>query len=285
MREYSGAVLFIDLLGFGHLTGNGESVDENDFSAHKFPKKNISNQIFSAYILAKFRKQLLLERNKSIDIRVAQLSDCAFVWSESSDLILEFSRSIMWRCAMDGLLCRAGIAYGQIVEPSKIANSVGDYICGSAVTDAVKYERSGKGARVFTDTEFPSKCAAHFPEAFKPRISTVDYKTADEFCWYLYTGDMSNAYPANLKKAKPERVRLIVELMGSYLYSPKFCWNAKSHLGLIQLASTIDIIARSYNDLGVGKLMGHSFEQVMRNDLVRGGGGVNSYIHAMSRER
>ena len=281
MKEYSGAVLFIDLLGFGYLTGTPKSVSIDDFKAHRFSEKSVSNQMFSAYILAEFRKHLIILRDNSNNIKVAQLSDCAFAWSEDPDLILEFSRKIMWSLAMDGILCRAGIAYGQILQPIVTAKSIGDYICGSAVTNAVENEKAGKGARIFVDSDFPTKCSPHAQYYFKPRISNVDYKIADEFCWYLCPNDIASTSSSKTANDRSERSRSIIELVGMYIYSPKFRWNSETTLGLHQIASTVDIISISYNELKIGPVLPNKYEHIMVAKNTRSRGKYNSYITSM----
>ena len=82
MRQYQGAVFFVDILGIGALTRGRVTLLPEDYEAHGIKSsKNRNEHYFSAKLLIKFRKVLNnLKKNK--DIKVAQLSDCAFIWSE-----------------------------------------------------------------------------------------------------------------------------------------------------------------------------------------------------------
>ena len=154
MKEYSGAVFFVDILGFGALTQGKVDIAEEDLLAHRFSfEKNFSEHQFSAKLLLKFRRILTICSEGKNKVKVAQLSDCAFIWSEDTSLVINVAREIMWKSLLGGILCRGGLAYGQIVEPDKINTKLGMFVCGGAVTDAVKLEESGKGARVFINSE------------------------------------------------------------------------------------------------------------------------------------
>ncbi len=238
--------------------------------------------MFAAYLLAKFRKHLILEGNQSSAKHVAQLSDCVFVWSEDASFVLEFSRSLMWRLALDGVLCRGGLSFGQIVEPDKTKSSVGDYICGSAVTRSVNNESIGKGARVFVDAGFPEKCPPLAQSAFTSRTSKIDYRTINEFCWYLHPENLSGHSEGANNVSVLSKRDSIIRLLGTYLYSPMYGWNSKTHQGQVQIASTIDIIASSVNELALGFDIPETYENVMARRNVRGRGNMNSYFNAMN---
>jgi hypothetical protein len=79
MRQYQGAVFFVDILGIGALTRGRVTLLTEDYEAHGIKSsKNKNTHFFSAKLLIKFRKILNnLKNNK--DIQVAQLSDCAFI--------------------------------------------------------------------------------------------------------------------------------------------------------------------------------------------------------------
>lgn len=55
----------------------------------------------------------------------------------------------------NGILCRGGLAYGEILE-SDDSNQMGHFILGDAVTRAVELEGKAKGCRVLIDDELPS---------------------------------------------------------------------------------------------------------------------------------
>lgn len=158
MKEYTGAVFFVDILGVGALTQGKIEISENDFSSHNFRyQSKFSEHQFCAKLLLKFRRILVQATNSVKNIKVAQLSDCAFIWSDDPDIVVNVARDIMWKSVLGGLLCRGGIANGQIVEPDKINTKLGMFICGGAVTDAVRLEGAGKGARVFIKQELVSE--------------------------------------------------------------------------------------------------------------------------------
>ena len=80
MKEYSGAVFFVDILGVGALTQGKIDITEEDFLAHRFSfEKNFSEHQFCAKLLVKFRRILTNATERKKKIKVAQLSDCAFI--------------------------------------------------------------------------------------------------------------------------------------------------------------------------------------------------------------
>ncbi len=112
MQEYDGAVLYVDILGIAELT-SGDSVEIlcSDFEAlDARPDVLISNETFCALLLSRFRKHLASIRREKLN--VSQLSDCAFVWSKSPNLLFDAARTLMWKNLRAGVLCRAGMAYG-----------------------------------------------------------------------------------------------------------------------------------------------------------------------------
>lgn len=241
MKEYTGTVFFVDILGIGALTQGKIDISENDFLSHNFKyQSKFSEHQFCAKLLLKFRRILVKATSHIKNIKVAQLSDCAFVWSDDPDIVVNVARDIMWKSVLGGLLCRGGIANGQIVEPRKINTKLGMFICGGAVTDAVRLEGAGKGTRVFIKQELVPELKKVPCDAFIPRKSLIDFSTIDEFKWYLYPDFIESPYDdLNEKLVMNELAKLIAMLM----YSPKYTWNASNHLGRVQLAGSIDIIS------------------------------------------
>lgn len=245
MKEYLGAVFFVDILGVGALTQGKVAIQQSDFSAHRFsaPKSNPNSEhIFCAKLLTKFRR-ILNKVMKHNGVKVAQLSDCAFIWSDNADLVLEAAREIMWETASNGVLCRGGMSYGEIVEPKTVNVSLGKFICGKAVTQAVKLEGSGKGARVFIDDTVPSEVIRSIqPEAFRQSINPKDYSYVDEFLWSLYPMNPDRLHMLNSTNSK-DRLKKILPLVSLLRFSPKYRWNTLSREGKVQVASTIDSIS------------------------------------------
>ena len=145
MQEYEGAVLYVDILGIAELTsGNSIETLASDFEAiNARSDLSISNQTFCALLLSIFRKHLASVKRE--EVNVSQLSDCAFVWSKSPNLLLDAARSLMWKNLRSGVLCRAGMAYGQIIEPDKTNRSIGRFVCGDAVTRAAHLGKDREG--------------------------------------------------------------------------------------------------------------------------------------------
>jgi hypothetical protein len=241
LKEYTGAVFFVDILGVGALTQGKIEISEKDFSAHNFRyDSKFSEHQFCAKLLLKFRRVLISSTTHVKNIKVAQLSDCAFIWSDDPDIVVNVARDIMWKSVLGGLLCRGGLANGQIVEPDKINTKLGMFICGGAVTDAVRLEGTGKGARVFVKQELVSELKKIPYTAFVPRKSLIDFSTIDEFKWYRYP-DVIKSANENLNKKLV--MNEIVKLIAMLKHSPKYIWNASNPLGRVQLASSIDIIS------------------------------------------
>lgn len=236
LRIYEGAVLFVDLLGISALTkARIDSVTKEDFAA--FGNENQSNprnQVFCAVLLSEFRKNL--RSGVALELRISQLSDCAFVWSEDIDKVVEFSRALFWKNIYAGLLCRGGLSYGEIVEPKKEGKGIGDFVCGEAVTRSVELERTGKGSRIFIDRDIGGKMFSNTPaSAFEPVSSAIDFKTVDEYLWFSLPpdGDISTAVPA-------DHIMNIIKAAVHLQCSPHFRWNSISNDGRIQIGATIE---------------------------------------------
>ena len=238
MREYDGAVLFIDILGIAELTsGKTIKVTKTDFKAIGAPSSStVSNQTFCAFLLSAFRRNLLSVSQQMVN--ASQLSDCAFLWSKDPNLMLCVARELMWKNLRSGILCRAGLSFGQIVEPERTNREIGHFVCGDAVTRSVDLERKGKGARVFVDTELPGLSGLEFaPSEFSDLKNASDFTEIDEFRWFTYhpiDGSLPDADGAR------SAVNDILELIGSLRYSPAFRWNASTAAGRLQVGCMIE---------------------------------------------
>lgn len=263
MKEYTGAVFFVDILGVGALTQGKIEISERDFFAHNFSyDSNFSEHQFCAKLLLKFRRILTSATTDVRNVKVAQLSDCAFIWSDDPDIVVNVARDIMWKSVLGGLLCRGGLANGQIVEPDKINTKLGMFICGGAVTDAVRLEGTGKGARVFVKKELVSELKVIPQSAFVPRKSLIDFSTIDEFKWYRYPDLINSPYEKLDKKLV---VLEISKLIAMLRYSPKYIWNASNFLGRVQLASSIDIISSETIKLAKKLELQFEYENIINN--------------------
>ena len=154
MKVTKGAVLFIDMLGFNALTSGELILGHEELYAWDIDlKEDEPHQQLAAKLLIDFRKVLKRINQKFSSVNVAQLSDCAFLWSADVDMLATVGRYLMQDAVSKGLLCRGGLATGSIHEPDKLDHALGAFIVGDAVTRAVKYENAGKGMRIFTDKE------------------------------------------------------------------------------------------------------------------------------------
>lgn len=243
MKQYRGGVFFVDILGIGSLTRGHVVLTDHDYDTYKI-RKNKSVYTLCAKILIKFRKILNSIRMRYQSVKVAQLSDCAFIWSEDPLELIEVTRQLMWDTVCAGILCRGGLAYGEIVEPNKVNNSLGEFVLGEAVTKAVDIEGAGKGCRVFCDVSFPTEVSSEMrfkDEPFVGLKNPADCSIVDEFKWYKYPGNM---YEYNCMEKKEKEITTgLVKLVSHLRYSPYFRWNISSHQGEIQVASSIEAIS------------------------------------------
>lgn len=249
MKEYSGAVFFVDILGVGSLTQGKAAISKEDFLAHRFSfESGFTEHQFCAKLLVKFRRILTTTTEDRVKIKVAQLSDCAFIWSEDANMVVNVAREIMWKSLLGGLLCRGGLAYGQIVEPDKINTKLGMFICGGAVTDAANLEQVGKGTRIFIKPDLVSELSSIPHTAFTPRKNPMDCSIFDEFLWYKYPDEIQSSLD-DYQLDKGKILEGIVKLIAMLRYSPKFKWNSSSHAGRLQLANSIDVISSETEEI------------------------------------
>ena len=149
----------------------------------------------------------------------------------------------MWALIKSGVLCRGGIAYGNIVEPDRVNTSLGRFVLGEAATKAVDMEKSGKGCRIFSDVDLPSEISGKKlfrHEPFHGNKNPNDCSITDEFRWYLFPNGISNhEYHDRNNKAS---VLAIMKAVSMLKYSPMFGWNVSNRAGEIQVASSIDTL-------------------------------------------
>jgi hypothetical protein len=244
MKQYKGAVFFVDMLGIGALTRKSVELCALDFETWGISKESSFNEhVLCAKLLMKFRSCLTKIKNKHKGVKVAQLSDCAFIWSEDHVAVALAAQDMMWASVGSGLLCRGGIAYGDIVEPNRVAESLGLFVLGEAATKAVEFEGRGKGCRVYTDDIFAhqlslTSSATSFPIGTVSELrNPLTGEVIDEFRWYLRNTPGQN--PMTLKSRHKGLLRLISMLLGS----PHFTWNASSSFGQVHLACSIESLS------------------------------------------
>lgn len=269
MKEYDGAVLFVDILGISALTTSSAPIviDQDFKSLTPSSKKTGSNQLFCACLLSVFRKNLYQCKTKGL--KIAQLSDCAFLWAEDESLVVKAAKVLFEKNAETGVFARGGMTFGQIIEPEKTNRSLGQFICGNAVTRAAQLEGSGKGSRIFTDREIGGRQIQDTsPSAFEGLANPADYRMIDEFTWF--------SCPSNFetRSKKLERLKALLALLIRFQHFPAFRWNAASKPGLIHLGATIErlTVAASQlsEELGVSLLQNTQQTSELIQELYKG---------------
>lgn len=258
LKRTNGAVFFVDILGFGALTQNQIKLEKKDFSfwLDKYHQK-YDNQVLAASILAEFRDILNKLDEKHKNVVISQLSDCAFVWSENIQEVIIVANNIMSECITNGIFCRGGLSYGEILETYQ-NHKLGRFIVGNAVTEAVKLEGIAKGCRIMISQEFPKhlfrqdkKFSNRIYPLFQPFINPLDYITYDEFKWYFvpFMDKNINEIINSDEKSKIKFTRQRLKLANKLRLDPKFSWNSKSVQGLIHLRASINFISESEDNV------------------------------------
>lgn len=242
MRSFQGAVLFVDMLGFSALTRGKLTLGAEEYEPWKItPKGDFPHQLLAAQILLAFRKALMRTNRNFKQVKIAQLSDCAFLWSSDLGAIVDAGRYLMHEAVLMGLLCRGGLAVGDIHEPNKVDHSIGAFVVGDAVTRAATYETMGKGMRIFTDSDTARFILKKRPaESFQPLINPLTGDIVDEWQWYAPT--YSRRLKRNLTTSR-EVLNSLVYYHTMFRYSPKFAWNATTPEGCRQLACSITAVS------------------------------------------
>lgn len=255
IQNYEGGVLFVDILGISALTNGTLKLKKEDFEPWLNDNKNqYKNQFLGAAVLAEFRKILMELDNQYPNITITQLSDCAFIWSRNLTDILIFASNFMHKSVNNGLLCRGGISYGEIIETSQ-NHRLGRFILGDAVTTAAKLESRSKGCRILISDNIPSKLweenndfSNNISEIFQPFTNPIDYSIFDEFKWYL-TPVLNHDNNINLNFASfSEKIAFTKQrlVLGNIVRSsPKFNWNSKNSEGLQQLRASINFLTEN----------------------------------------
>lgn len=257
IKKINGAVFFVDILGFGALTQNKINLQKEDFAIwldeYSLP---YDNQTLAASILVKFRKILLKLSMDYKSVTISQLSDCAFVWSENIKDVIIVANNIMSNCISDGILCRGGLAYGEIIE-TKQSPKLGRFILGNAVTEAVKLEGIAKGCRIMINNEFPHNLftvnknfSNNIYPLFQPFVNPLDFETYDEFKWYFvpFLSESFSFKDIN-KEEKAVFTNRRIKLANKIRLDPKFSWNARNSQGKIHLKSSVNFLSETDDNI------------------------------------
>lgn len=256
LKSFNGAVLYIDLLGFGALTKGQIPLTKNDLLPWLKRKGHPTNhQFLAAEILVVFRK-ILIDLNIAIPyVKVSQLSDCAFVWSNDIKSVLTFSHKFMHRAIKKGVFIRGGLAFGEIIETEQNHN-LGRLIVGNAVSNAVELEGLAKGSRILINQQLPTELylqdkdfANVTYQMFQPFTNLLDYHVYDEFKWYL-TDNLETIPDFGLSSLSiEEKIALTkkrLKLANLVQHSELFSWNATTNAGSVHLQATSNFLSENY---------------------------------------
>lgn len=272
MKSYQGAVLFVDMLGLSVLTRGQLKLSTNECGPWKIDaEEDVPHQLLAAQIILAFRRALIRTKKAFGTVRVAQLSDCAFLWSPHVAAVADAGRHLMHEAALLGLLCRGGLATGDIHEPNKVNHSLGAFIVGDAVTRAVTYESMGKGMRVFTDQETAGQVMAVRPsQTFQPLVNPMSGDTVDEWLWYEPRQSLREERDVTVLRKEVER---LVGCHTMLRYSPKLAWSATTPEGRRQLACSIVAVSDAMERLS-GRTGAYLFsvEHLLHANQVRSDG-------------
>lgn len=285
MKTYNAAVFFIDILGFSFLTkGQIQGITEKDYESWGVDSSvEHPYSYLAATILIEFRDALLSLKNQVPGLNVAQISDCAFIWSADVVELLKGVHKLMWTMVKEkGILCRGGLSYGEIVTIDNSNNELGAFVVGDAVSRAAKNESKLKGPRITMDMEFPRAIWNHSADAksieyishdlFHEIQSEINMDVVDEYRWYLCDDEFikSQTCPPNYNQ-RIEVTKKRLTLASVLKFHPKMGWNSRGKDGLVHLQAGVQAISK--NGL-LGVL--HLFEtQIVMDDDKRSVGHVN----------
>lgn len=232
LERKTGTVLFIDILGMSALTTNEVTVLPECYEAWKIIK-DPSPQMLAAKILSQFRENLHNIINIfGSSIEVAQLSDCAFLWSEDAETLLKASHNLMILNLETCILSRGAIAYGEIIISHSPYN-FGKFIVGDAATKAAKLESKCKGMRILLDDSFIENITAEL----KSKISIEGFslinqirnefsnELVNEFIWYIV--DKIELISEDLN-SNAAATKYTLKIIKNTLINPKIAWNLAS---------------------------------------------------------
>ena len=259
MKSNNAAVFFVDILGFSALTkGEVSGIKDEDYEAWGLTNKHSRNHSYlAATILVEFREALKTLMNYLPKLNVAQISDCAFIWSEDITELLRGVHFFMWHTIRErGVLCRGGIAYGEIVSVVNNDDELGAFVVGDAVTRAAKNESRLKGPRITMDLEFPQSVWDNAKNAviqeylcadlFYANHSEINMDVVDEYRWYLCDAEFiaDQKYPPGYKECV-ELTKGRLTVANAIMYHPRMGWNTRSKDGMVHLKAGAKSISKN----------------------------------------
>lgn len=270
MKSNNAAVFFVDILGFSTLTkGEVSDIKDEDYEAWGLTNKHSRNHNYlAATILVEFREALKTLKNYLPKLNVAQISDCAFIWSEDITELLRGVHFFMWHTIRErGVLCRGGIAYGEIVSVENNDDELGAFVVGDAVTRAAKNERRLKGPRITMDVEFPQSVWDNAKNAviqeyicadlFYANYSEINTDVVDEYRWYLCDADflVNQKCPLGYKECV-DLTKSRLTVANAIMYHPRMGWNTRNKEGMVHMKAG----AKSISKNGLLRIL-HLFER------------------------
>lgn len=259
MKTYNGAVFFVDILGFSALTkGQVIGITKKDYDAWGVDSEaEHPHSYLAATMLVEFRDALLTLKKHLPSLNIAQISDCAFIWSENAKELLIGVHEFMWNAIGNkGILCRGGLAYGEIIEVENVDYSLGAFVVGDAVTRAAKNEQKLKGPRIAMDVDFPHDIYINVNnvpyldylshDLYHPNESEINLEVVDEYRWYLCDPNFvaNQKYPPSYKECV-ELTKKRLALANNLRMHPRMGWNSRGKEGLIQLCAGEYAISRN----------------------------------------
>ena len=260
LQSYDGAVFHVDILGFSALT-NGviDGISDSVYEAWGLNRlEEKKHSVLAATSLLEFRAVLLELHDAFPKVRIAQISDCAFIWSKDMFELLQAVHYFMWHAILDkGILCRGGLAYGEIISVDNESDFLGAYIVGDAVTRAAHNERRLKGCRIAMDVEFAQNFWIHVGDSkLTPQIqvelfnevkSLIDMSSVDEYRWYICNVDSLCTNNGKILSYQDcmniTKKRMI--LANTMIHHPRMGWNAVSKDGNLQLSASLYAVTES----------------------------------------
>lgn len=259
MESNNAAVFFVDILGFSALTkGEVIGLKADDYKSWGLRKKAVRNHSFlAATILVEFREGLKTLKKYLPNLHIAQISDCAFIWSEDITELLRGVHFFMWHTIRErGILCRGGIAYGEIISVDNADDELGAFVVGDAVTRAAKNEGRLKGPRITMDLEFPQSVWDNAKNAviqeylcadlFYANYSEINMDVVDEYRWYLCDAEFiaDQKYPPGYKECV-ELTKGRLTVANAIMYHPRMGWNTRSKDGMVHLKAGAKSISKN----------------------------------------
>lgn len=236
MKKKSGLVAYIDLLGTSYLTEKQKS------------KKYEKILLNSVKIFHKSIKDSVKGKNFIIQV----LSDSVFLvcdnQTEHCNQLLFCLAEIFRNCLINGVLPRCGLSDGDYkIEKTDLIDI---NIFGPAVTNAVKLEGRGKGARVFTTSDVAAYVDIdNCGYLFLPYEDKSTYNTFDVLNWPVLIKDYSyspNDWPLTVNRVDDDLKNLVqtnLYIESMLRFSTKFIWNAETEDGKRHLVSTAAYIS------------------------------------------